>query len=176
VGEEGGGAVEEVAILGGENSEWPGAGAVVVKPVTAGDCPRYQDLDELMRAEYAAGRGATIRGGRCMTIATPAELASTCQLPVPEISAMPGSPFYLWEAFVCAGVNFGAVEGELWRGDQSTWTGSIVKGQFGPIVIWGDTMIQGLIGMSVPWGNVWVYVFRDDGYYNEDGFPISINP
>lgn len=163
-------------IYGEGVSEWPGALSVVVPPVTEGDCARYPNLNDLMLAEYAAGRGATIRGGRCLCRATVEQLASQCAIPYPEISNVQPVPGKKSQPFEAAGVNFGASQGTVYIGDTATWSTCVLKTPVTLYAYWNDAAIGAYLPSIPPWGNVWVYVHRADGYYNENGYAYTISP
>jgi hypothetical protein len=108
---------------------FPGAQSIAVPPVTALDCAAHPSLDDLVRAESAAGHGATIRQGRGFLEEPLSGLAVLCALPTPVISGSTPNPVEDLELETTVGTNFGAAVGQVWIGDAGVWLDCVHKKQ-----------------------------------------------
>jgi hypothetical protein len=142
---------------------FPGAQSIAVPPVTALDCAAHPSLDDLVRAESAAGHGATIRQGRGFLEEPLSGLAVLCALPTPVITGSTPDPVEDLELETTVGTQFGAVAGEVWIGNAPTWALSThVKKQ--TTSFWSGTEARygfdrGAF-LELAW---WVYVVRSTG-------------
>lgn len=153
---------------------YPPALTVAYEPFTAADCARFPTLDQLVEAESAAGHGATIRNGKAYFARDLADLQTACLLLVPEILVKIPEPLVQaspWEIF---GNNFGAVAGTTYLSDQSPWN-PLGNNRVQPHTAWADGHITfATVNWLIIPDNVWVYVFRNDGGYDPDGYPNQV--
>jgi hypothetical protein len=150
-------------LYGKRTTAFPGAQSIAVPPVTALDCAAHPSLDDLVRAESAAGHGATIRQGRGFLEEPLSGLAVLCALPTPVITGSTPNPVEDLELETTVGTNFGAAVGEVWIGNAPLWLNcSHTKKQ--STTFWSNTRAdypfdRGVFG-ELSW---WVYVVKSTG-------------